>query len=100
MLFNEREIWQYLALYDVKVNPLYGAGYRSLGCEPCTTITTDDNERAGRWLNSSKCGGECGIHTQPLKAYTDIDINGIDEKSIHPEEVASEEIKKVDIEEI
>lgn len=100
LLFNEREIWQYLALNDVKVNPLYSAGYRSLGCEPCTTISTGDNERAGRWLNTSKCGGECGIHTQPLKAYTDLDINEIDEKNIHPEEVSSEEVNKVDIKEI
>ena len=100
LLFNEREIWQYLALYSVKVNPLYGEGYRSLGCEPCTAISTDDNERAGRWLNSSKCGGECGIHTQPLKVYTDVDINNIDETNIHPEEVASKEIKKVDIEDL
>lgn len=67
LLFKEREVWQYLALFQVAVNPLYAEGYRSLGCAPCTSITTEDNERAGRWLNSSKCGGECGIHTQPLK---------------------------------
>jgi hypothetical protein len=24
-------------------------------------------ERAGRWVGTSKCGGECGIHTRPLK---------------------------------
>ncbi len=68
LLWHEREIWQYLALYNVPVNPLYKEGYRSLGCTPCTKITTDQNERAGRWLGTSKCGGECGIHTQPLKS--------------------------------
>lgn len=67
LIWKEREVWQYLALYGVKVNPLYGEGYRSLGCEPCTKITNDDNERAGRWVGTSKCGGECGIHTRPLK---------------------------------
>lgn len=67
LVWKEREVWQYLALYSVKVNPLYGQGYRSLGCLPCTRITTDDNERAGRWIGTSKCGGECGIHTRPLK---------------------------------
>jgi phosphoadenosine phosphosulfate reductase len=67
LLWKEREVWQYLALNNVKVNPLYAEGYRSLGCEPCTRITTDANERAGRWLGTSKCGGECGIHTRPLK---------------------------------
>ena len=67
LIWKEREVWQYLALYGVKVNPLYAKGYRSLGCEPCTIITNDDNERAGRWIGTSKCGGECGIHTRPLK---------------------------------
>jgi len=66
LIWKEREVWQYLALYGVPVNPLYGEGYRSLGCSPCTKITTDDNERAGRWIGTSKCGGECGIHTRPL----------------------------------
>ncbi|MDP8213083.1 MAG: phosphoadenylyl-sulfate reductase [Candidatus Zapsychrus exili] len=71
LIWKEREVWQYLALYGVKVNPLYKEGYRSLGCSPCTRITTDDNERAGRWLGTSKCGGECGIHTRPLVAVED-----------------------------
>ena len=75
LIWKEREVWQYLALYGVKVNPLYGVGYRSLGCEPCTHITTEDNERAGRWIGTSKCGGECGIHTRPLK--TNIGGDGI-----------------------
>lgn len=67
LLWKEREVWQYLALNSVPVNPRYAQGYRSLGCEPCTVITNDENERAGRWLNTDKCGGECGIHTRPLK---------------------------------
>jgi phosphoadenosine phosphosulfate reductase len=66
--WHEREVWQYIALNGVPVNPLYGEGYRSLGCEPCTHITTGANERDGRWIGTSKCGGECGIHTRPLKA--------------------------------
>jgi len=70
LIWKEREVWQYLALYGVKVNPLYAAGYRSLGCSPCTKITNEDNERAGRWIGTSKCGGECGIHTRPLKTNT------------------------------
>lgn len=67
LIWHEREIWQYLALHGVPVNPLYAKGYRSLGCEPCTRITSDPDERGGRWLGTSKCGGECGIHTRPLK---------------------------------
>ena len=73
LIWKEREVWQYLALNEVKVNPLYSQGYRSLGCEPCTQITNEDNERAGRWIGTSKCGGECGIHTRPLKVNTNGD---------------------------
>jgi phosphoadenosine phosphosulfate reductase len=67
LIWTEREVWQYIALYKVDVNPLYSEGYRSLGCGPCTKISTDPNERAGRWIGTSKCGGECGIHTKPLR---------------------------------
>lgn len=69
LIWKEREIWQYLALHRIPVNPLYSEGYRSLGCEPCTRITNDEDERGGRWLGTSKCGGECGIHTRPLIDY-------------------------------
>ena len=71
LLWHEREVWQYLALNGVPVNPLYAQGYRSLGCAPCTAISAGPDERAGRWVGTSKCGGECGIHTRPLK--TDLD---------------------------
>lgn len=71
LIWKEREVWQYSAIYGVKVNELYAQGYRSLGCAPCTKITNDDNERAGRWIGTSKCGGECGIHTRPLKKNSD-----------------------------
>lgn len=67
LIWKEREVWQFLAINGVKVNPLYSMGYRSLGCEPCTRITIGDSERAGRWIGTSKCGGECGIHTRALR---------------------------------
>ncbi|MFQ5951948.1 MAG: phosphoadenylyl-sulfate reductase [Candidatus Omnitrophota bacterium] len=73
LIWKEREVWQYLAVYGVRVNPLYALGYRSLGCAPCSKITSEDNERAGRWIGTSKCGGECGIHTRPLKENIDGD---------------------------
>ena len=67
LIWHEREVWQYLALNQVNVNQLYNKGYRSLGCAPCSHISSDPDERAGRWIGTSKCGGECGIHTRPLK---------------------------------
>ncbi len=75
LIWHEREVWQYLALNKVDVNPLYSQGYRSLGCSPCTRITLDINERAGRWLGTSKCGGECGIHTRPLTAGKSVKVS-------------------------
>ena len=69
LIWFEREVWQYLALNQVPVNPLYAKGYRSLGCAPCTRIAQGADERAGRWIGTSKCGGECGIHTKPLLDY-------------------------------
>lgn len=66
LIWHEREIWQYLALNKINVNPLYSLGYRSLGCEPCSTIVAGGTERDGRWIGTSKCGGECGIHTRSL----------------------------------
>jgi len=68
LIWHEREVWQYLAIHQVAVNPLYARGYRSLGCAPCTRIATGQDERAGRWIGTGKCGGECGIHTRPLRA--------------------------------
>ena len=68
LIWHEREVWQYLAIRQVPVNALYAEGYRSLGCAPCSRITSGGDERAGRWIGTSKCGGECGIHTRPLKA--------------------------------
>lgn len=70
LIWKEREVWQYLALNSVKVNPLYAQGYRSLGCLPCTEITNGEDERAGRWAGTGKCGGECGIHTRPIKLFS------------------------------
>jgi phosphoadenosine phosphosulfate reductase len=66
--WTELDIWKYIAIYRIPVHPWYKLGYRSIGCEPCTHLTDDhDVERAGRWQGTSKCGGECGIHTQKLK---------------------------------
>lgn len=73
LLWTEQEVWQYLALYHVPVNPLYREGYRSLGCLPCSRVISGGSERAGRWFGTSKCGGECGIHTGPLLSINRID---------------------------
>jgi len=66
LTFTEAEIWRYMSTRAIESHPWYGQGYRSLGCAPCTH-PGGELERDGRWKSTSKCGGECGIHTQKLK---------------------------------
>ncbi len=43
-------------------HPLTASGFRSVGCMPCTSRTSaDEDARAGRWRGQAKT--ECGIHT-------------------------------------
>jgi phosphoadenosine phosphosulfate reductase len=47
---------------DLPAHPLAASGYLSVGCMPCTSRTSaDEDERAGRWRGRPKT--ECGIHT-------------------------------------
>jgi len=56
------EVWNYLREHKIPYNPLHDRGYGSIGCQPCTRITSNgENERAGRWTGFNKV--ECGIHT-------------------------------------
>lgn len=60
--WSREEIWTYVREHKLPYNPLYDAGYRSVGCVPCTWRIADDaDERAGRWAGTKKV--ECGIHT-------------------------------------
>ena len=67
--FTETDVWRYLAINQIPVNPLYAQGYRSLGCEPCSKKEEDESEeeRTGRWKGTSKEKGECGIHSKSLR---------------------------------
>lgn len=67
--FTELDIWRYTALHRLPIHPMYQKGYRSLGCRLCSVVELSeaDLERAGRWAGTSKEGGECGIHTTPLR---------------------------------
>jgi phosphoadenosine phosphosulfate reductase len=59
--WGEKRVWAYIAVNEIPYNPLHDAGYRSIGCIPCTRPTRlDEEERAGRWAGSDKL--ECGIH--------------------------------------
>ena len=59
--WSSRDVWRYIKRNDVPYNPLYDQGYRSIGCQPCTTLVQiGEGERAGRWRGIAKT--ECGLH--------------------------------------
>jgi phosphoadenosine phosphosulfate reductase len=61
--WSDLRIWRYIVENEIPYNPLHDAGYRSIGCIPCTRPTgPDEEERAGRWAGSDKL--ECGIHLE------------------------------------
>lgn len=56
----------YITRHDLPRHPMVAQGYPSIGCQPCTTPTTaDEDPRAGRWRGSDKT--ECGIHFDDAK---------------------------------
>jgi phosphoadenosine phosphosulfate reductase len=59
--WSDDDVAGYVTEHDVPVNPLVFRGYRSVGCQPCTRVTTDPSDpRSGRWAGSPRT--ECGIH--------------------------------------
>lgn len=61
------DILAYLAASGLPRHPLVARGYRSIGCQPCTTPVADgEDERAGRWRGTGKT--ECGLHVSPLES--------------------------------
>lgn len=61
------DAFRYLEEHDLPANPLYGLGYASIGCAPCTRLRLPgEPERAGRWADKPKW--ECGIHQREAAA--------------------------------
>ncbi len=59
---SPEEITAIYALAKLPAHPLVASGFRSVGCMPCTSrATADEDSRAGRWRGRAKT--ECGIHT-------------------------------------
>ena len=60
--WTRKDTWAYVLANDVPYNGLLDAGYKSVGCWPCTApVGAEGGERDGRWAGSMK--KECGIHT-------------------------------------
>jgi phosphoadenosine phosphosulfate reductase len=59
---SREEIAAIYRLANLPPHPLVATGYLSVGCMPCTSRTSpDEDTRAGRWRGRPKT--ECGIHT-------------------------------------
>ena len=59
---SREQIQAIYATANLPPHPLAASGYLSVGCMPCTSRTSpDEDARAGRWRGRAKT--ECGIHT-------------------------------------
>jgi phosphoadenosine phosphosulfate reductase len=59
---SREEIGAIYAQANLPPHPLVASGYLSVGCMPCSSRTSpDEDARAGRWRGRPKT--ECGIHT-------------------------------------
>lgn len=59
---SAEEIAAIYELAKLPAHPSAASGFRSVGCMPCTSrATADEDSRAGRWRGRGKT--ECGIHT-------------------------------------
>lgn len=72
--WTKTEINNYIETYNLPRHPLFGRGYRSIGCAPCTQPSFTEDDRAGRWAGLDKT--ECGLHTGLMNA-TDIQVWGL-----------------------
>lgn len=61
--WSEQQIQDYAREHSVPVSRLYGQGYRSIGCAPCTrAVAPGEHARAGRWWWEDPEHKECGLH--------------------------------------
>ena len=64
--WTAEQVDEYIRRNDVPRHPLYGRGYTSIGCDPCTrAVEAGAPERAGRWWWEQDADKECGIHFTP-----------------------------------
>jgi len=64
--WSAADVEEYTSSHGVPVHPLYGKGYTSIGCGPCTrAVGAGEGERAGRWWWEDEGDKECGLHFTP-----------------------------------
>jgi len=61
--WTDEKLWHYVEKNQIKVNPLYKLGYKSIGCACCTRPVNEGEEsRSGRWWWEDRAHSECGLH--------------------------------------
>ncbi|MDE3194995.1 MAG: phosphoadenylyl-sulfate reductase, partial [Acidobacteriota bacterium] len=61
--WTREDVARYSEEQGLPEHPLYAAGYRSIGCDPCTrALGEGEAERAGRWWWEEDAAKECGLH--------------------------------------
>jgi len=64
--WDEKRVWAYIEVNEIPYNPLHDAGYRSIGCAPCTRpVLPTEDPRSGRWWWEIRAVSECGLHAAP-----------------------------------
>jgi phosphoadenosine phosphosulfate reductase len=62
--WSAARVWSYVTERGLPSNELFGRGFRSIGCEPCTRpVLPSQHEREGRWWWELADQKECGIHS-------------------------------------
>jgi phosphoadenosine phosphosulfate reductase len=68
--WRREQVDRYVEEHEIPLHPLFGEGYTSIGCAPCTQRPTHPgDERSGRWAGIAK--RECGLHTTWKEKKTD-----------------------------
>jgi phosphoadenosine phosphosulfate reductase len=61
--WTEENVFRYARERMLPLSKLYGKGFRSIGCAPCSrSIAPFDDIRAGRWWWEEPEHKECGLH--------------------------------------
>jgi len=61
--WTSEQVHDYVRENKVPQHPLYGRGYTSIGCVPCTrALENGEGARAGRWWWEGAGEKECGMH--------------------------------------
>ena len=67
--WTREDLWRYIHAHNLPAHPLFSQGYLSVGCAPCTSpVTRDQDERAGRW---SGTGNRVRLYTPALQPPRD-----------------------------